>query len=175
MTSARISGGEDSPFDVFCEHFFGVDGDEDAAAAGEDFSFFVEDFGRVDVRSSVLLNFASFDAERLLQRDRLEIFDGHLASKRDDLVQLVHFAHSIVEDRGDDATVAVAGRSGVALGETKAAYEGLAFFVEDEFEVHAVFVVRSADEAVVLLGFVIAGFVAVGLRLAWHGGILMDG
>jgi hypothetical protein len=30
----------------------------------------------------------------------------------------------------------------------------------------------AADEAVVLLLFVIAGFVALGLGLAWHGGIL---
>ena len=34
---------------IFGEHFFGVDGDECAAAAGQDFVFFVEDFGSVDV------------------------------------------------------------------------------------------------------------------------------
>jgi hypothetical protein len=32
------------PFHVFREHFLGVDGYEDATAAGQDFSFFVDDF-----------------------------------------------------------------------------------------------------------------------------------
>ncbi len=39
-------------FCVLGEHFFRVDGDEDAFAAGEDFIFFVEDFGGVDVGAS---------------------------------------------------------------------------------------------------------------------------
>jgi len=85
-------------------------------------------------------------------------------------MELVHFAHGVVEDSGDDAAVAVAGRSGVALAETEAADEGLAIFVEDEFEVHAVFVIGAANEAVVLLHFVVAGVVALDAR--WHGGIL---
>jgi hypothetical protein len=40
----------------------------------------------------------------------------------------------------------------------------LAFFVEDEFQSHAAAIALSADEAVVLLEFVVEGFVA--LRLA---------
>lgn len=51
-----------SSFHKFCEHFFGIDGDEDAAAAGEDFVFVVEDFGDVDVLASVDFFFAAFDA-----------------------------------------------------------------------------------------------------------------
>src|SRR6267154_622960 len=39
-------------FHVFGEHFFGVDGDEDAAAAGQDLVFIVEDFGGVNVGAS---------------------------------------------------------------------------------------------------------------------------
>ena len=85
-------------------------------------------------------------------------------------MEFVDLAHGVVEDAGDNAAVAVAGRSGVALAQAEAADEGLAFFVEDEFEAHAFRVALSADEAVVFLGFVIAGFVAVHFRR--HTGIL---
>ena len=49
-------------FYILGEHFFGVDGDEDAAAPGEDFVFGVEDFGGVDVLASDDFFFAAFDA-----------------------------------------------------------------------------------------------------------------
>ncbi|MCU1302334.1 MAG: hypothetical protein JWQ87_2618 [Candidatus Sulfotelmatobacter sp.] len=58
-------------FHVFGEHFFGVDGDEDAAAAGEDFVSVVKDFGGVDVGASADFDFASLDSQRLVQRDGL--------------------------------------------------------------------------------------------------------
>ena len=160
--------------DKFGEHFFGVDGDEDAAAAGEDFVFVVEDFGDVDVLASVDFFFAAFDAKRFIQRDGLEIFDRHFFGEGDDVVEFVYFAHGVVEDGGDDAAVGVAGRSGVALAEAEVADESLAGFVEEEFEAHAVRIVLSADEAVVLLHFYVAGVVALWLRLRLHGGILRD-
>jgi hypothetical protein len=138
-------------FYIFGEHFFGVDGDEDATAAGEDFIFVVEDFGGVDVGASALFYFAAFDAEGLVQRDGLEVFDRHLSCEGDDVVEFIYFAHGVVENAGDDAAVAVAGRSGVAVGEAEAADESLAGFVEDEFQAHAAGVVLAADEAVVLL------------------------
>ena len=158
--------------DELGEHFRGVDGDEDAAAAGQDFVFVVEDFGGVDVGASSLLYFAAFDAERLVQRDGLEIFDGHFAGEGDDVMKFIYFAHGVVEDSGNDAAVAVAGRSGVALAQAEAADEGLAFFVEDELQAHALGVVHAADEAEVFLHLHVAGFVAVDLGLRWHGGIL---
>ena len=164
MTNRELS------FYVLREHFFGVDGDEGTAAAGEDFIFFVEDFGGVDVLAAVDADFPALDAQRFVQRDGLEIFDGHLFGEGNDVVELVDLAHGIVEDAGDDAAVAVAGRSGVTLAEAEAADEGLAFFVEDEFEAHAVGIVLSADEAVVLLQFQVASFVAVDFGLARHGG-----
>ena len=120
--------------------------------------------------ASFLFYFAAFDAEGFVKRDWLEIFDGHLSRKGDDLMQLVYFSHGVVEDAGDDAAVAVARRSGVALAEAEVADEGLAFFVEDEFEAHAFGIVHAAYEAVVLLRFVVAGFVALGLLA--HGVIL---
>ena len=104
-----------------------------------------------------------------MQGNRLEIFDGHLAGEGDDVMEFIHFAHGVVEDGGDDAAVAVAGRSGVAVAQAKAADEGLAFFVEEEFEAHAVRIVLAADEAVVLLHLHVARVVALGLELRWHG------
>jgi hypothetical protein len=86
------------------------------------------------------------------------------------LVEFVDFAHGVVEDAGDDAAVAVAGRSSVAAAEAELADEGLAGFVEDELQAHAFFVVLAADEAVVLLHFHVAGVVALGLE--GHGEIL---
>lgn len=90
------------------------------------------------------------------------------------MVEFVYFAHGVVEDAGDDAAVGVAGRSGVALAEAEVADESLALLVEDELQAHAVGIVLSTDEAVVFLHLHVAGVVALGLRLGWHGGILRD-
>ena len=119
--------------------------------------------------ASLHAELAAFDAKRLMQRDGFEVFDGHLSREGDDVVELVYFAHRVVEDAGDDATVGVAGRSGVALAEAKLADEGLAGFVENELQAHAARIVHAADEAVVFLHFCVTGVVAVDLGLAWHG------
>lgn len=98
-----------------------------------------------------------------MQRDGLEIFNRHLPGERYYVMELVYFAHGVVEDAGDNSAVAMAGRAGVAVGEAEVADEGLALLVEDEFQAHAFFVILAADEAIVLLHFVVAGFVALGL------------
>ena len=46
---------------IFREHPFGIDGDENAATAGQDFAFSVEDFRRIDVLGSANFDFASLD------------------------------------------------------------------------------------------------------------------
>jgi hypothetical protein len=58
-------------FYVFGEHFFGVDGYEDAAAAGQDFVSFVQDFGGVYVGSAFYFDLAAFCSEGLVQWDWL--------------------------------------------------------------------------------------------------------
>jgi hypothetical protein len=126
------------------------------------------------VLASVHAELAAFDAKRLVQRDGFEVFDGHLSGEGDDVVELVYFAHRVVEDAGDDAAVGVARRSGVALAEAKLADEGLAGLVEDELQAHPVGIVHAADEAIVFLHFCVRGVVAVDLGLAWHGRILRD-
>jgi hypothetical protein len=157
-------------FHEFAKHLFRVDGDEDSLAPGQDFSFFVEDFGFVDVLAAVDADFPALDVQRFVERDGLEVLDGHFFRQGDHLVELVYFAHRVVKDGRDDAAVAVAGRASVALAEAEFADEGLAFFVEGEPEAHAFGIVLAAGEAVVLLELVIGGFVSV--DLAGHGGIL---
>ena len=58
-------------FFVFGEHFCGVNGYEGSAAAGQDFTFFIQDFGGVDVGASFYFNFAAFYAQGFVQRDGL--------------------------------------------------------------------------------------------------------
>ena len=123
--------------------------------------------------SAFYLDFAAFHAQGLVQRDWLQVFDGHLSRERNHLVQFVYLAHGVVEDAGDDAAVAVAGWSGVALAQAEAADEGLTGLVEDEFETHAFGIVHATDEAVVFLHFDVAGVVALGL--GWHAMILTCG
>ena len=156
-------------FDIFREHFFGIDGDEGSAAAGQDFAVFVHDLGFVDVNAALDTDFPALDVQRLVQWYGLEVLDSHLFGEGDDVVEFVDLAHGIVKDGRDDATVAVAGRSGIALAEAEFADESLALFVEREFEPHAVGVVLAAGEAVVLLHFGVAGIVAFNLRGAGHG------
>jgi hypothetical protein len=114
---------------VFGEHFFWVYGYEDAAAAGQDFVFFVQDFGGVDVLGSADFDFAALYSQWFVERDWLKVFDRHLSGQGYDVMELVYFSHGVVEDAGDYASVAMAGWSGVAVSQAKFADEGLAGFV----------------------------------------------
>jgi hypothetical protein len=152
------------------EHFLGVDGDERPATPGQYFPFFIGYFSHIDVLTPVHANALSFDAKRLMERHRLEIFHRHFFRERNHLVKLVHLAHRVIENGSDNAAVAVPRRTGVALAEAEAADEGLAFFVEREFQTHAIGIVLPAGEAVVLLHLGVFGVVAVNLAgtLAGH-------
>ena len=158
-----------STFHEFAEHLLGIDGDEDAFAARQDFAFLVEDFGGVDVLAAVHADLPTFDPQRLLQRNGLQIFDRHFFCDRNHVAKLVGFAHSVVEDGGNDAAMAVAGRSGVALRQAEMADEGAPLFVERELQMHAIGIIGSAGEAVVRGKLDVAGFVTV--DLAGHGTI----
>src|SRR5580698_5831433 len=156
---------------VFGEHLLRIDHDKDASAARKNFPFFIGDFGGVDVLAFLNRNFPAFDTQRLLQRHWLEVFNRHLAGERDNVAQFIDLAHSVVEDGGDDAAVAVAGRSAIALGQAKAADKGLPGFIQRKLEVHTVRIVRAAGEAIIFLRAVMR---IVSVRLARHGGILTD-
>ena len=117
-------------------------------------------------------DFPALDVQRLMQGDGLQVFDGHFFGQGDYVAELVYLAHGVVEDGGDDAAMAMAGRAGVALAEAEFADEGLARFVEGEFQAHAVGIILATGEAVILLQLDVAGVVAVELGLSGHGGIL---
>src|ERR1700756_442427 len=53
-------------FHKLSKHFFRVDGDEDAAAAGQDFSLLVEDLGGIDVLAAVDAHFPALDVKRFV-------------------------------------------------------------------------------------------------------------
>jgi hypothetical protein len=153
------------------EHLVGINGDEEALAAGEDFVFVVEDLGHVDVLAAFYAEFAGFDVERLFQGNRLQILDGDFGGQGDDVAQFIYFAHGFVEDGGDDATVAVSGRSGVALGEAKFADKTAPLSVVGETQAHAVGIAGAASEAAVFLELHVARVVSgFGGRVSWAGG-----
>ena len=56
--------------DEFREHFFGVDGDEDSLASGQDFILLIENFGHVDVLAAVDAHFPALDVQRFVAAGR---------------------------------------------------------------------------------------------------------
>ncbi len=86
-----------------------------------------------------LLSFMGFDAQGFVQRDGLDVFDGHFRGDGDDVAEFVELAHGVVEDGGDDAAVAVSGRAGVAFAQAEIADEAVPFL--SEFQVHALGIV----------------------------------
>ena len=54
---------------------------------------------------------ASDEDERLVQRGGAEVVDLHVAGHGEDVEGAVEFAHGLVEERGDDATVNVTRRT----------------------------------------------------------------
>jgi len=55
----------------FAKHLFGVDGDEGASAAGQDFVFLVTNFSGVDVLAALNADSPALDMQRLVQGDGL--------------------------------------------------------------------------------------------------------
>jgi len=70
--SSRI----DLPVHKLREHFVGIDGDEQAFAMGQHFTFLVEDFGGVGVIASAHMNFPRLHAQGLVQRHGFQIIDS---------------------------------------------------------------------------------------------------
>src|SRR6202158_51748 len=132
------------------KHAARINRDEQAPTARQYFPFFVQDLGHIDVLPALHLNLARFHAQWLHQRHRLQVVHGNLGSQRHHVTQFVHLAHRFIENRRDNAAVAVSGRSVVALAQPESAHEAVALLVVSEAQPHAVRVVLAADEAVVL-------------------------
>jgi hypothetical protein len=150
------------------KHFLWIDGDEDAAASRQNFSLFVQNLSAIDVLAAVYADLPAFNVQRFMKRHRLQIFDGHFFGESDDVMELVYLSHRIVQDGRDNASVTVAGWSGVALAQPKFANERLPFPVQRELQPHAVRIIHAAREAVIFLQLVVRRFVAV--NLAGHDG-----
>lgn len=61
-------------------------------------------------------------------------------------MKFVELAHGIIENRSDNAAVAVSGRAGIALGEPEMASRAFAFSIESKFKVHASGIIFAAGE-----------------------------
>src|SRR5262245_31622232 len=101
------------------KHLMWIDGNKQPTTPRQHLAFLILDLSHIDVPPSLYADLARLHPQRFVQRHRLEVVHGHLGSHRDDLTQLVHLAHSFIENGRDDAAVYVAGRSGEALVETE--------------------------------------------------------
>ncbi len=133
------------------EHTFGIDGQESAAAAGQHFTFLIQNLCAVEVAPSPDTNLSRLNPQRLVQWHRLQIIHRNLRGQRDHLAQLVYFSHGFIKDSSDNPAMAMSRRTGIFLAQPKVAYETITLAVINEFQAHAVDIVSTAGKAVVLL------------------------
>jgi hypothetical protein len=164
------------------EDFF-VEGDEDAFGSGEDGAVGTLDFGLVEelavgcaVGLGGAVEMAGDEDQRLIERYGPEVIDLHVAGHGEDVEGAVELAHGLVEKRGYDASVDVAGRAFVHAVELDLCGGGDVVgggCVGGEGEVEALGVGGAAAEAMVG-AFVDGGGVHRGGGVAggvgcWHG------
>src|SRR5579884_714873 len=147
--------------EVLGEHALGINRNESPLPSRQDLAALVEYLGGIDVPASAHAQLPTFDSQRFAQRNRLQILDLNVFGQRDHLADLVHLAHGFVKNGGDDATVRVSGRSGVALAETEATDEALPCLVVGKLQVHAVGIAVATSEAEI---FRLVGMVAAAVR-----------
>jgi len=129
---------------------FVVDDHENTATTGEDSSLLVADLRGMSETPTALADVLRPNFEGTVQRDWVQIFDGHAGCGSRGVEEAIQLGHGLVEDGGDHAAVAESGRARVALAQTKVADELFAGFVESEFQAHAGGIVASAAKAEVL-------------------------
>ncbi len=95
-----------------------VEGDEESFAAGEDGAVGALEFGLVEelaVRGAVgsggAVEVTGYEHQGLVERGGFEVVNLHVTRHGEDVKGAVELAHSLVEERGDDASVDVAGRA----------------------------------------------------------------
>ena len=144
---------------------FCVDHDEEAFGLGEDRAVWVLDLGVVEELAALAAYVSAGKDQGLEEGYWPKVVDLHVASHGEDVERPVELAHRFVKERGDDASVDVAGRAFVVAVELKVAGGdgvcGVAC-IGGEDEVQALGVRRAAAEAVI--GPLIDGGVTV------HGG-----
>src|SRR5579884_1855319 len=147
--------------EVLGEHALGINRNESSLPSRQDLATLVEYLGGIDVPASPHAHLPTFDSQRFAERNRLQVPDFNVFGERDHLPDLVHLAHRFVKNGGDDATVRVSGRPGVALAETEATDEALPCFVVGKLQVHAVGIAVATGEAEI---FRLVGMVAAAVR-----------
>ncbi len=73
------------------------------------------------VAASVGVQMPGGQREPHSQGNRPEVLDGHVARHGNDAARAVGLAHGLIQQRGDNAAVSVAGGSGEAAGEARVA------------------------------------------------------
>ena len=150
------------------EHTFGIDGQESAAAAGQHFTFLIQNLCAVEVAPSPDTNLSRLNPQRLVQRHRLQIIHRNLRGQRDNVAQLVDIAHGFVKDSSDNPTMAMSRRPGKFFAQAKTAHEAILLAFVNEFQAHAVSIVSAASKAVILLQADVTGIVTLAVRLLRH-------
>lgn len=154
--------------DKLGKHSFGIDGQESATAAGQHFTFLIQNLRAVDVPPSLDTNLSRLHLQRLVQRYWLQIIHRNLCGQRDYLAQLIYFAHCLIEHRGDDPAVAMSRRPGKLFPQAKTAYKAILLAIVDKFQTHAVSIVSAASKAIILLQLDVTGIVTLSVRLLRH-------
>lgn len=153
---------------VFFEHLQGINGNEFSSATSQYLALLVSNLRHIDMLAATDILLMSLDNQRLSQRNRLQIFDLHLASKRDHMSKLVDLAHGLVEDRRDNSTVSMRRRADVAGWKFELADEGLSFFVERKLQPQTIVIILAAAKAIVPGDLVVASVVSGGGAFRGH-------
>ena len=138
---------------MFAEEPLWINRNEYSTASRQYVAFGVHDLRNVEMAAAVHAQFSGVHAQRLVERNWLQIIDRHLRGHGGDLAELVQLPHSVIENCGDDSAVAVSGRPGVALAKTKLAGKAPPLRIMHELQTHALRIIFSAGKTKVLCGF----------------------
>ena len=84
------------------------------------------------------------------------------------MAQLVDLPHGLIQDGGNDSSMAVSGRTGVTLAQSKTADKAIARLIVGKFQAHPIGIIRPARETVVSLEFDVAGVVPCSVTFTRH-------
>jgi hypothetical protein len=132
------------------KHLFRIDSDERPCTPRQNFTLGIDDLCHIDVAAAVHALLRTGDSKGLAQRHRLEIPDFHGSRKRQHVAELVYLAHCFVQDGGDNAPMRVARRPGIFARQLEVANGLAGFFVQREFQPHALGIIVAAAKAMVL-------------------------
>ena len=137
----------------FGEHLSSVNSYECSCTSSEDFALLAGDLGDIHVQPPGDALGTANDGKLLSQWHRPEVLHVHGPGKGEHVAELVHFSHRLVQDRGDDPSVGVSGRSLITAPELELADGVLRGLVDKELQSHAYRVILAAREAAIATWF----------------------